>query len=200
MVLPSRTAAIASALTKLSSSVEATVLFRGPPAGLSDEEKRAFERLDLFFTHGLAYAQEMGNRPQTLYAMADSPVGLAAWIYAMFQDTCGTPGNAEGSFTQDEIELRYQLRLMRDAIDKYKQYSDLTLIPPQIGTEGYPPDLDTLLAEDSTMFGDLFCHVVRWNGELYLEDGLHRALRAALENRHSMHVRILDLDALRRRA
>jgi len=46
---------------------------------------------------------------------------------------------------QDEIELRYQLRLMRDAIDKYKQYSDLGLIPPQIGSEGYPPDLKTLV-------------------------------------------------------
>jgi pimeloyl-ACP methyl ester carboxylesterase len=51
-----------------------------PPAGLSADEKRAFERLDFFFTKGVAYAQEMGNRPQTLYAIADSPVGLAAWM------------------------------------------------------------------------------------------------------------------------
>jgi pimeloyl-ACP methyl ester carboxylesterase len=51
-----------------------------PPPGLSADEKRAFERLDLFFTKGLAYAQQMGNRPQTLYGIADSPVGLAAWI------------------------------------------------------------------------------------------------------------------------
>ena len=47
---------------------------------------------------------------------------------------------------QDEIELRFQLRLMRDAIDKYKQSSDAGLIPPQLGTEGYPPDLDVLVA------------------------------------------------------
>jgi general secretion pathway protein G len=46
---------------------------------------------------------------------------------------------------QDELELRYSLRLMRDAIDKYKQYSDSGLIPPQIGTEGYPTDLQTLV-------------------------------------------------------
>ncbi len=51
-----------------------------PPPGLSADEKYAFERLDLFFTHGLAYAQQMGHRPQTLYAIADSPVGLAAWF------------------------------------------------------------------------------------------------------------------------
>jgi len=52
----------------------------GPPADLTAEERRAFERLDFFFTHGLAYAQEMGQRPQTLYGIADSPVGLAAWF------------------------------------------------------------------------------------------------------------------------
>ncbi|MEO8189363.1 MAG: type II secretion system protein [Acidobacteriota bacterium] len=46
---------------------------------------------------------------------------------------------------QDEIELRFQLRLMRDAIDKYKQSSDAGLIPPQLGTEGYPPELDVLV-------------------------------------------------------
>ncbi len=51
-----------------------------PPSGLSADEKYAFERLDLFFTHGLAYAQQMGGRPQTLYAIADSPIGLAAWF------------------------------------------------------------------------------------------------------------------------
>ncbi|MGH9317184.1 MAG: type II secretion system protein [Thermoanaerobaculia bacterium] len=46
---------------------------------------------------------------------------------------------------QDELELRYNLRLMRDAIDKYKQYSDAGLIPLKIGGEGYPPDLETLV-------------------------------------------------------
>jgi Arc/MetJ family transcription regulator len=60
--------------------------------------------------------------------------------------------------------------------------------------------LDQLLDDDSTFFGDLFPHAVQWHGETYLEDGLHRALRAALESRHTIHVRILDLDALRRGA
>jgi general secretion pathway protein G len=47
---------------------------------------------------------------------------------------------------QDEIELRYQLRLVRNAIDKYKQYSDAGLIPlAGVATEGYPPDLETLV-------------------------------------------------------
>jgi Arc/MetJ family transcription regulator len=55
-------------------------------------------------------------------------------------------------------------------------------------------DLDTLLAEDSTMFGDIFCHVVRWRGDMYLEDGLHRAVRAALQQRQTLHARVLDLE------
>ena len=55
---------------------------------------------------------------------------------------------------QDEIELRYQLRLMRDAIDKFKQYSDLGLIPMQLGTEGYPKDLTTLV-EGVTLVGQV---------------------------------------------
>jgi pimeloyl-ACP methyl ester carboxylesterase len=51
-----------------------------PPAGLSADERRAWDQLDFFYKHGIGYASEMGNRPQTLYAIADSPVGLAAWM------------------------------------------------------------------------------------------------------------------------
>jgi general secretion pathway protein G len=46
---------------------------------------------------------------------------------------------------QKELELRHQLRTMRDAIDKYKQLSDAGQIPIQLGGEGYPPDLETLV-------------------------------------------------------
>ena len=55
-------------------------------------------------------------------------------------------------------------------------------------------DLDALLAEDSTFFGDLFAHVVQWREDLYLEDGLHRAVRAALQQRPILHARVLVLD------
>jgi pimeloyl-ACP methyl ester carboxylesterase len=51
-----------------------------PPDGLDDEERRAFDHVSFFYKHGLGYAQEMGNRAQTLYGLADSPVALAAWI------------------------------------------------------------------------------------------------------------------------
>jgi pimeloyl-ACP methyl ester carboxylesterase len=53
----------------------------GPaPANLSADEQYAWDQLDYFYKHGLGYASEMANRPQTLYALADSPVGLAAWM------------------------------------------------------------------------------------------------------------------------
>jgi pimeloyl-ACP methyl ester carboxylesterase len=53
----------------------------GPaPAGLSADELKAYGQLDDFYKNGLGYAIEMNNRPQTLYGLADSPVGLAAWM------------------------------------------------------------------------------------------------------------------------
>jgi pimeloyl-ACP methyl ester carboxylesterase len=83
--------------------------FAGAPApsGLSAEERRAYDQLVFFYTHGLAYAQEMGNRPQTLYGIADSPIGLAAWIldhdassYAMLSRVFD--GKPEG-LTRDDV-------------------------------------------------------------------------------------------------
>jgi pimeloyl-ACP methyl ester carboxylesterase len=60
------------------------------PQGLSSEEKLAFERLQFVYSKGVAYGYQMGLRPQTLYGIADSPVGLAtyfldhdAWSYAL---------------------------------------------------------------------------------------------------------------------
>ena len=64
-------------------------------------------------------------------------------------------------------------------------------------TSSSPPSgssaLDRLLAEDSTFYGDLFPHVVQWEGGFYLEDGVHRALRAALQQRTTIHARVLVL-------
>ena len=50
------------------------------PAGLSPEEKRVFERLQSVYSKGVAYGYQMGQRPQSLYGLADSPVGLAAYF------------------------------------------------------------------------------------------------------------------------
>ncbi len=51
-----------------------------PPAGLSGDERHAYDQLDFFYKKGLGYALEMSTRPQTLYGIADSPIGLAAWL------------------------------------------------------------------------------------------------------------------------
>ena len=80
----------------------------GPaPDGLSEEEKSAFDQLDFFYKHGLGYALEMANRPQTLYGLADSPVALAAWMidhdwrsYALIARVFD--GQSEG-LTRDDI-------------------------------------------------------------------------------------------------
>ncbi len=50
------------------------------PSNLSADERNAYNQLDFFYKKGLAYAQEMGLRPQTLYGIADSPIGLAGWM------------------------------------------------------------------------------------------------------------------------
>lgn len=55
---------------------------------------------------------------------------------------------------QKELELRYQLRQMRETIDQYKKLSDAALIPAKIGGEGYPPDLETLV-KGVTLVGQL---------------------------------------------
>lgn len=61
--------------------IETALHSGGPaPAGLSADEQRAYGQLDFFYKHGLAYAQEMSARPQTLYGIEDSPIGLASWM------------------------------------------------------------------------------------------------------------------------
>jgi Arc/MetJ family transcription regulator len=78
-----------------------------------------------------------------------------------------------------------------------KQWAE---IPPrlvrldQLITTRRTLDLGALLSEDSTFFGDLFAHVVQYKGSMYLEDGLHRAVRAALQGRRVLHARVLELE------
>ncbi len=53
---------------------------QAPPPTLSADERRAWDQLDFFYKNGLGYAKEMSLRPQTLYGIVDSPIGLAAWM------------------------------------------------------------------------------------------------------------------------
>jgi pimeloyl-ACP methyl ester carboxylesterase len=77
------------------------------PEGLSDDEKKAYEILVHFFATGTAYAQEMGLRPQTLYGIVDSPVGLAAWMLdhdeASYQLIARAFAGNPGGLSRDDV-------------------------------------------------------------------------------------------------
>ena len=79
-----------------------------PPSGLSADEQRAYDRLNFLYTKGLGYGIEMGNRPQTLYGLADSPVALAAWmldhdVYSYEDIASAFRGEPVGNLTRDEV-------------------------------------------------------------------------------------------------
>ncbi len=78
-----------------------------PPPGLDEEEKRSFDHVSFFYKHGLGYALEMGNRPQTLYGIMDSPVGLAAWILDhdiwTYRQIAGVFDGITEGFSRDDI-------------------------------------------------------------------------------------------------
>jgi pimeloyl-ACP methyl ester carboxylesterase len=108
-----------------------------PPAGLSADEKHAWDQLDDFYKHGLGYAQEMSNRPQTLYGIADSPVGLAAWMldhdirsYGMISRAFD--GKTEGLTRDDVLDNVTLYWLTNTAISSARLYWDTT----QISTGG----------------------------------------------------------------
>jgi pimeloyl-ACP methyl ester carboxylesterase len=77
----------------------------GPaPAGLSPEEKVAYDGMDALYKKGAGYALMMVTRPQTLgYSLADSPVGMATWFYDKFADWTYSGGDPEKSLTKDEM-------------------------------------------------------------------------------------------------
>ena len=108
------------------------------PAGLSADEKHAWDQLDDFYRHGLGYAQEMSNRPQTLYGIADSPVGLAAWMldhdirsYGMISRAFD--GKTEGLSRDDVLDNVTLYWLTNTAISSARLYWDTTQISAGAG-------------------------------------------------------------------
>src|SRR3954470_685410 len=91
---------------------EALRLGRPAPSGLSEQERRAYAQLERTFTQ-VEYARMMAARPQTLYGIADSPVGLAAWLLdhndadgqtaAAVTAALGRTSSATGELTRDEV-------------------------------------------------------------------------------------------------
>jgi pimeloyl-ACP methyl ester carboxylesterase len=124
-----------------------------PPSGLSADERHAYDQLDFFYKHGLAYAQEMGNRPQTLYGIADSPVGLAAWMldhdarsYALIARTFdGHPGGLTRDDVLDNVTLYW---LTNTAVSSARLYweSKLAFFAPKgvaipVAVSAFPDEL-----------------------------------------------------------
>jgi pimeloyl-ACP methyl ester carboxylesterase len=124
-----------------------------PPSGLSADERHAYDQLDFFYKHGLAYAQEMGNRPQTLYGIADSPVGLAAWMldhdarsYALIARAFdGQPGGLTQDDVLDNVTLYW---LTNTAVSSARLYweSKLAFFAPKgvaipVAVSAFPDEL-----------------------------------------------------------
>jgi pimeloyl-ACP methyl ester carboxylesterase len=94
----------------VSKALATSVLGAGDPAptGLTPEEQRGYDRLSFLYTKGLGYSIEMGNRPQTMYGLADSPVALAAWMldhdaYSLEDIAAAFDGKPIGNLTRDEV-------------------------------------------------------------------------------------------------
>ncbi|MBU1374902.1 MAG: epoxide hydrolase 1 [Alphaproteobacteria bacterium] len=108
------------------------------PAGMSADERHAFDQLDSFYKHGLGYANEMANRPQTLYALADSPIGLAAWMLdhdAKSQELIARvfAGKTEGLSQEDVVDNVALYWLTNTAVSSARLYweSKLAFFAPK---------------------------------------------------------------------
>ena len=124
-----------------------------PPADLDAEERYAWDQLAFFYAHGLAYAQEMGGRPQTLYALADSPIGLAAWMLdhdARSYDLIARvfAGGAEGLTRDDVLDNATLYWLTNTAVSSARLYWESKLaffapkgVPVPTGVSVFPDEI-----------------------------------------------------------
>ncbi|MEI9935579.1 MAG: epoxide hydrolase family protein [Pseudomonadota bacterium] len=135
-------------------AVDAAALAGAPaPSSLSAEEKHAYDQLVYFYKHGLGYANEMSNRPQTLYAIGDSPVGLAAWMLDHDSSSLALisrvfDGNAEGLTRDDVLDNVTLYWLTNTAISSARLYweSKLAFFAPKniripVAVSAFPDEL-----------------------------------------------------------
>jgi pimeloyl-ACP methyl ester carboxylesterase len=109
-----------------------------PPADLTADEQNAWNQLDFFYKRGLGYALEMNNRPQTLYGIVDSPVGLAAWMLdhdARSQELIARvfDGETEGLTRHDVLDNVTLYWLTNTALSSARLYWDTA----QLGAGGF---------------------------------------------------------------
>jgi pimeloyl-ACP methyl ester carboxylesterase len=111
---------------------------QAPPTDLTAEERKAWDQLADFYAKGLGYAIEMSNRPQTLYGIVDSPIGLAAWMidhdirsYKLIARTFD--GKSEGLTRDDILDDVTLYWLTNTAVSSARLYWDTT----QVSTSGF---------------------------------------------------------------
>ncbi|MGB8965041.1 MAG: epoxide hydrolase [Candidatus Cybelea sp.] len=126
-----------------------------PPAGLEGDELHAYQQLADFYTHHLGYAVEMSNRPETLYGLMDSPIGLAAWILDHDKDSYemiapaffGNPGGLSRDDVLDNITMYW---LTKTAISSARLYWENKLgffnvvgVTIPVGVSAFPHEIYT---------------------------------------------------------
>jgi len=130
-----------------------------PPAGLGPDEKHAYEQVAFFYKYGLAYANEMGLRPQTLYGIVDSPAGLASWVLDHDASSLGViqrtfDGQPEGLTRDDILDNLTLYWLTNTAISSARLYwenvrtatagfFDAKGITIPVGCSAYPSEIYT---------------------------------------------------------
>jgi pimeloyl-ACP methyl ester carboxylesterase len=126
-----------------------------PPAGLAGDELHAYQQLADFYAHHLGYAVEMSNRPETLYGLMDSPIGLAAWILDHDKDSYemiapaffGHPGGLSRDDVLDNITMYW---LTKTAISSARLYWENKLgffnvvgVTIPVGVSAFPHEIYT---------------------------------------------------------
>lgn len=146
----------------------------GPaPEGLSTpDERHAWDQLDNFWKHGLGYASEMTNRPQTLYGLQDSPIGLAAWM--MDHDIRSTElitrvfdGQPEGLTKDDILDNITLYWLTGTAVSSARLYwenklafFDIKYITIPVAVSAFP---DEIYQVPQTWAEKAFPHLIHYN-------------------------------------
>ena len=125
------------------------------PAGLAPDERHAFEQLSDFYGKHLGYAIEMGNRPQTLYGLNDSPIGLAAWMLDHDRDSYdliatafdGHPGGLSRDDVLDNITLYWLTNTGISSARLYWEnklgFFDVKNVTVPVGVSAFPNELYT---------------------------------------------------------
>ena len=124
-----------------------------PPPGLSGEESHALEQLSDFYAKHLGYASEMGNRPQTLYGLSDSPIALAAWMIDHDKDSyemiapafAGNPGGVTRDDVLDNITMYWLTNTGISSARLYWEnklgFFDVKHVTIPVGVSAFPHEL-----------------------------------------------------------